>query len=143
MAKFRVRDNRGMLLFDTNITLGWRVVRDVSFAAGEAKVESGEWQRVYDAAMNHIGYQPMKGEKPIDEGIPSIHSCASISRSETEINAGLRGESHTAGMVEMERSRRIARGLMPEDKVERVVAKIRVWKKLGAKRGDIARVWPK
>jgi hypothetical protein len=33
--------------------------------------------------------------------------------------------------------------LLAEDELERVIAKVRVWKQVGAKKKDILRAWPK
>ncbi len=101
----------------------------VSGAQGEEMMAQGKWRDVYDEAGNHIGYQVIANYKS-DSEILSGSTSISITVRECELNAGLRGKSHTAGMSEEKRmSRRSASGkvLPPEDAVERARAKVKLW----------------
>ena len=150
MAKFRLRKNRTreFRLYAGNTTLGWRVVQHTSADIGERKVAAGVWQRVYESvSLRHIGYQPLGADRRTDEDLrqmPQTSVC--FTAVEMEIIAGAAfsgGRSRTYGKDELARTERIARGLAPEDEVERLVAKLHVWRQVTAKKKDILRVWPK
>lgn len=51
--------------------------------------------------------------------------------------------SHTAGRREVDRLSLELSGREPEDRIERTVAKVLVWRQVGGKRRDVLRVWPK
>jgi hypothetical protein len=152
MARPRIRSANQFLLFSGNTTLGWQVIQRVGFAEGERNAEAGVWQRVYDSIThNHIGYQPLNTPARQEQTAPSDRpSCAAISLHEMDVNAGLCGQSRTAGLPErmrIERSQRVhpqtGKYLAAEDAIERTVAKVCVWKQLGSKKRDILRVWPR
>ena len=67
-------------------------------------------------------------------------STAGIADWEMELNLA---RSRTRGLRELDRMKRIADGEAPEDEVERVQAKVRVYAVVGAARGDILRAWPR
>src|SRR5581483_2689764 len=127
MARPRIRSHHQLLVFSANMTLGWRVTRRIDFASGERQVERGELQRVFDEFHVHIGYQPVR-ELQTDRDLPSRQSSSSISVGEMEVNAGLDGFSRTEGLNEHRRVERMSRGLAPEDYIERVMEKVRLWK---------------
>ena len=131
-----------MLLFGATTTLGWRVVRMVSFAEGEKRAGRGSVRRVYDEVTNeHIGYQLVSShEQRGDRDLRSQPSTASISMREMQLNAE---RSRTVGLTEERRMERVALGLAPEDLVERVQCKVRVFPHIGAAKRDILRVWPR
>jgi hypothetical protein len=131
-------------LYPADVTLGWRVIRRVSQARGERKLALGEWREVHDEYGNLQGYQVLATFKT-DLDLPSGASSTSITVSECELNAGLRGKSRTYGLDEDERlSRRnqqTGKALPPEDAIERARAKVREWP---LAHGDRARrVYPK
>ena len=124
-------------------------MRKVPFAEGDQKVAEGLWREVYDELGNHVGYQ-MGFAATVSVVMPSRPSSTGIPRSEMELNAGsifAGGRSRTCGMPESKRLTRIHRetgkALPPEDRVERVQAKVRVWPDVEAQEKDILRVWPK
>jgi hypothetical protein len=133
-------------VYHSETVLGWRIIRKISFDAGESKVAQGVWRRVNDELGNHIGYQILSAAAHrVDLDLPSRPQPVSITAAQSELNAYTvftDGSSRTAGMTEERRMERAARGLDPEDEVERLQMKISVFKKLGAARGDIIRVWP-
>jgi hypothetical protein len=135
------RQSGKYLLYGANTTLGWRVVRTISFEEGERREAAGSLRRVNDSISgNHIGYQIVPtSERRGDRDLPSLSSTASISQREMEINAGEGGHSRTAGMTE---ERRLEQRV-PEDRIERVQAKVAVYAYVTGKSGSILEVWPK
>lgn len=143
MARPRVRTAHQLHVYATNTTLGWRVIRNVSFADGEKRVEEGTFRRIYDQLNVHVGYQPLVNPFG-DYGIRSEPSDTSITDAESQLNAGLEGKSQTAGLSEVDRELRIAGGKSPEDVLERATEKVRLWPFPAPGRGDRAiRVYPK
>jgi hypothetical protein len=140
-------------LYAAETTLGWRVVREVPLEQGLQKESAGAWRRVLDPITHELaGFQLISGKaERIDKDLSSIQSSSSISGpsrrdtpqklSEMEINAGQR--SSTVWLNEEEREERAAAGRPPEDRAERVQAKVAVYAHLGAAKGDILRVWPR
>ena len=119
-----------------------RIVGSLSFAAAERQVKEGKLQRVYDKRVL-IGYErippstaPRYREERNDETGEAVvqPSQASITAAEMDINAGTkfkRGRSRTSRFHPnaIERFNRVhaatGRILPPEDRVERVVEKVR------------------
>ena len=130
-------------LYPSETILGWRVIRKVSFAEGDLKVTLGAWREVYDEFYNHVGYQIGGGANSVV--MPSRPSPSGIVRREMEINA--LGVSRTARLNEDRRMSRVhhetGKALPPEDAVERIQAKVRVWPNVDAAAKDILRVWPR
>lgn len=96
-----------------------------------------------------LGYRVLGAEmRRVDADLRSMPSCAAISGpnpktrrpGEMEINCE---RSRTEGCPEGARLEMAADGLPPEDRVERVRAKVRVYAQVGAAKGDILRVWPR
>jgi len=149
MSRKRNHSSTQFSLYPAETLLGWRVIRNVSYAQGEEMVVQGKWREVYDEHGNHIGYQ-MRPSRSDDLEILSRSSSSGIVRSEMEINAGRvfsKGKSHTAGMSEARRmirtNRDTGKALPPEDRIERVTSKVRVWPDVEACANDILRVWPR
>jgi hypothetical protein len=122
MARPRIRNSNSLLIFSTNITLGWSVTQRTSYIAGEAKTERGEWRRVVDDHGELVGYQPVVHEvRPVPS---SDRSRCALQVPEMRANAGLMGRSRTARLSEEQRTIRLhpkSGRLMPEeDFVERV-----------------------
>lgn len=143
----RRRKGGAFNMYSSNYTLGWSVVGRTSFESGERQVQRGVWRRVNDAMGNHIGYQPIATtEMRGDADLPSIRTAASITLTEMEANAGqafCKGQSRTLGLPERLRDERAAAGRQPEDLLERTRRKIEVFARVGARKGDILRVWPR
>jgi hypothetical protein len=112
-------------LFASNNTLGYRVVRMISPEEGERRAATGAYKPIYHDLTNALlGYQLAKFETTRgDQEMQSQASTASISCAEMRTNAGLEGKSHTAGLPEDLRLER----KVPEDHVERVQEKVRVY----------------
>lgn len=130
-------------LYPSETSLGWRMIRMVSLIQGEARVLDRAWRRVIEfGSGEHIGYQICSWEMSRgDYEIPSTFSPAAISAEEMNLNAGTKfeeGKSHTRGLSEDRRRLR----LVPEDHIERVQQKIRVWPLVGSKVGDVLLAWP-
>lgn len=134
-------DRKRFLLFPSVVATGWRVVRRVSLERGLREEERGNWRRVLDqTGGNLIGFQMIEPEASRgDVEILSIRSMSAITFSDIMTNAGLRGASRTARMNDEQR----AMSRVPEDRVERIVAKVNVYPRISAAKGDILRVWPR
>src|SRR6185437_11077346 len=133
-------------VYPANTTLGWSIIRRVSFDKGESKVAAGVWRRVNDSTGNHIGYQMVGAAGRVDRDLPSRPQPVSITAEQSEKNAGaafVLGQSRTVGMSEERRMERVARKLDPEDAMERLQMKIAVFRHVGSAKGDILRVWPR
>lgn len=139
------RQRSKLLLYGANTTLGWRILRTIYPREGERGVERGTMRMVYDEINGHLlGYQVLgASEQRGDQDLPSMPSAASISFNEMQINAGTafeKGKSQTAGLPEHRRAERH----IPEDRVERVQQKVRMFeRRIGPAKGDVLRVWPK
>jgi hypothetical protein len=131
-----------LYLWGADTGRGWRVTRRATLDEGNKKVLLGKWREVHDqVTCELIGFQVIStAAARVDRDLESSdnHSAA-ISANEMNINAGCRGTSRTAGLSEDLRLER----KMPEDFIERTLQKIRVFPYVGARRGDILRVWPK
>jgi hypothetical protein len=111
-------------------------------------VAKGMCREVYDAQGNHIGFQFMPGHRD-DEVRLSMQSSSGLVPKDIVLNAGRafkNGKSKTAHLTEEQRVHRVhaktGKILPPEDAVEKVEAKVRVWPDLAGKKKDILRVWP-
>jgi hypothetical protein len=119
-----------------------QVICRVSLERAERLETRGVYRREYCPStgvllgFRVVGYEARK----IDSDLKSMPSTASISSSEMNLNVE---RSRTYGMREEERLSRIKSGRDPEDKVERVQAKVRVYAIVGPGKRDILRVWPK
>jgi hypothetical protein len=128
---------------------GWRVARLVSYEQAERKEDEGSWRRLNDPLTGAlIGFEIIAvNDTAGDEDVRSMRSSASISSSEMEVNAGARffrgDRSRTVGSSEDRRAELAAMGRAPEDRAERVQAKVAVYAHVGAAKGDILRVWPR
>jgi hypothetical protein len=112
---------------------GVRVIRQVSPAFAFEKVARGLWIELFDGYGSFIGVQVIAAVKS-DQDLQSGASSLTITAKEVMINAGCRGRSRTIGMCEEQRINRRADGpnddghaLPPEDRIERVLAKVRQW----------------
>lgn len=114
--------------------LGPRVIRTISYSAGEAMVKQRKAERVYDPRNDGklVGYLLLHGEpaKPpiMRESEPS---SAAFSRAEVEAIAGMRGDDHgrsrTANLPERIRVARTMKGRRDMDLVEAAYEKLRVY----------------
>ena len=150
MAKFRKQRNRDFKVYAEGSTAC--VIRHTSFQKGERLADLGLYVRVYDENTGeHCGYQIASSRLASGPGSSLEQpSSAAIRAHEMRKFAELNGRSRTAGMPEnkrLEREKQIdvhtGKYLLAEDELERVIAKVRVWKQIGAKKKDILRVWPK
>jgi hypothetical protein len=133
-----MRSRKTLMLYGANTTLGWRVVRMISPEEGERREATGSYRRVYDGMTNALlGFQIVGVEiQRGDEDLPTRRSSHSISSGENRTNAGLDGKSHTFGLAEDLRLER----KVPEDHVERVQEKVRVYPLLRDKASIVRRV---
>lgn len=136
-------------LFSSETILGWSVLKQVSAFKGEDMVALGIWREVYDEQNNHIGFQIMPGRQNEQVKL-SMQSSSGLVARDIVLNAGAvfrGGKSRTAGLTEDQRANRrhpkTNKLLAPEDAVEQVQAKVRVWPDLKDGKQDILRVWPK
>jgi hypothetical protein len=124
---------------------GFRVMTRVSLMHAELCERMGAWRREYDTGTGDllgfrvIGPEARKG----DVEIRSVQTTATISKAEIEMNIGMAGRSKTYGLCEMDRLERLKAGELPEDRIERTIAKVRVWPMVGAAKGDVVRAWPR
>lgn len=121
---------------------GDRIIRRTDLRTAELHEQAGAWRRDYDPRTGVLkGFRIIGVElRRVDSDLRSMHTTASISAAEMETNLG---SSRTYGLREDERLERIRQGKPPEDRVERVKAKVRVYAYVGASKGDILRVWPR
>lgn len=124
---------------------GYRRIAQTSLKEALLYEALGVWRREYDKTTGqHIGFRLVGAETDrVDGDLPHSFTSVAISKTEMEINAGGIRSSHTFRLTEPDRLARIKNGLPPEDAAERTLAKVRVYKRVGAARGDILRVWPK
>ena len=149
MAKFRKRKNREFCVYAEGSCAD--VIQRTSFERGERLVDGGVYSRVYDEHTGeHRAYQIASSRLESGPGSSLLQaSQATIKAGEIQKFAGLRGRSHTAGMPEhkrLEREKRVnihtGKYLLAEDDLERIAAKVCVWKTVGAKKRGILRAWP-
>lgn len=113
-------------LYSNNTTLGWSIVRRISYDRAESLVSNRRMRRVVDGFGAHLGYQ-MLGET--DKHLPSRgHSSCAITALESEANAGVFGPSLTIAMCEEKRIHRLhsktGKCLRAEDFIELAQAKV-------------------
>lgn len=119
-------------VYPAETALGWRVVRQIGFGDAAQKVTLGHARWIHYESGDLAGIQ-MLASFALDYELPAgSPTPATITVMESRMNAGEFGRSHTAGMTEPERLSRHARYddkaiLEPEDKIERAIAKVRIW----------------
>jgi len=121
---------------------GRKIVRRTSRADAEIREALGLWRREYDTMTGELlGFRIVGAEtNKVDSDLRSIQTSASISEGEMQMNVHC---SHTYGLRERDRLELIKAGEFPEDEVERVRAKVRVYPHVGSAKGDILVAWPK
>lgn len=121
---------------------GMQVMCRTSRDRAEQLEALGVYQREYCTATGALlGFRVIGVEsRKIDSDLKSMPSTVSISSSEMNLNCE---RSRTYGMREEQRLGRVKSGRPPEDKIERVKAKVRVYAIIGPAKQDILRVWPK
>jgi hypothetical protein len=121
---------------------GFRVIRAVSREKAEMLEAMGAWRREYDSSTGALlGFRVIGAEaKKMDSDLRSIETTSGIDDWEMELNVE---RSRTRGLSEMQRMELVKACAEPEDAIERVQAKVRVYAVIGAARGDILRVWPR
>ncbi len=135
----RCKGDRKFVLTDS---LGRKVIRRVTAVQAQPYLDSGAWRAERDESTGVliryclVSVDRAKG----DVALRTRPTCAAISRREMELNLG---RSRTAGMSGDAREKLAASGRAPEDDVERVQAKVRVWPHVSGGPGDILRVWPR
>lgn len=121
---------------------GFSVLTRVTLEQAQMREKMGIYRSEYDSSTgNLLGYRLIGQDlRKVDSDLRSTRSCPTITRVEMEMNLG---RSRTRGLSEQRRLERIGRGEVPEDAVERVQAKVRVYVHVTAVKGDILRVWPR
>lgn len=118
-----------------------RVIRRAPWDVAERMERLGIWRREYDCCTGAVAcYRlcaPEEGRGDAD--VLSQCSPTAISAPEMELNCS---RSQTRGLTEVRRLERAQCGKAPEDRVERVQAKVRVWAQVRPAKRDILRVWP-
>jgi hypothetical protein len=119
-----------------------RVIRFVNARQAAVNVATGKWREVfYEDDLMPAGYQPLEAPepKPISKAITGrtavidMALAATITLNELRMNSGEMGRSHTAGMAEWKRERRVRRAqeyrriVALEDAIERAQEKVRLW----------------
>lgn len=121
---------------------GYRIIQRTHRDRGQRFEALGVWRAEFDPSTGNllgwrvVGYEARK----IDSDLKSMPSTVSISSSEMNLNCE---HSRTYGMREEQRLSMVKSGRAPEDKIERVKAKVRVYAIIGPAKQDILRVWPK
>jgi hypothetical protein len=138
---------QGIMLFTPESAGACRVIRRVSHEEALEKEALGFWERVYDGCSGELMGFRLKARQEDDSSMQSQPTSAAIVASEMELNAFARvfrdAQSHTIRLKEEDRLSREKRGADAEDKAERTMAKVFVWPKVGAAKGDILRAWPR
>jgi hypothetical protein len=136
-------------LYAAETLLGWSVISWVKISKGSDMVALGIWREVYDEQNNHVGFQFMPGRQSEQEKL-SMQSSTGLVAKDIVLNAGRAfkgGKSRTSGLTENQRINRThgktGKLLPPEDAVELVEAKVRIYPELKDGKQDILRVWPK
>lgn len=121
---------------------GEQISRHVSREKALCLEQAGAVRREFCSVSGAlIGFRVVGLEnRRVDTELRTTHSSTSIDRREMICNIE---RSRTHGLPELERAARIANGQPPEDRAERVQAKVRVYAIIGASKGDILRVWPR
>ena len=121
---------------------GRKVIRWSTVADASIYEELGVWRREYDTQTGALdGFRLVGAEtNKVDSDLRSIPSVPAIDMASMELYVG---KSRTRGLREAERLKLIKNGEAPEDKIERVQAKVRVYRMVGAAKGDILIAWPR
>jgi hypothetical protein len=121
---------------------GQRVIQRTSARNAEIYEKAGIWRREYCTRTGMLlGFRVIGVEmRKVDADLRSIQSSVTISAAEMEQNLQ---HSRTEGMPERMRVELIANQQAPEDAVERIRMKIRVYPQVGAAKGDILKAWPR
>jgi len=124
---------------------GSKVIDRTTLEGAREYEQRGIWRREYDTQTGELRGFRVDGADVtrVDLDLPHMQTTVAISRTEMEVNAFGMRSSHTFRMTEPERLQQAKNGLPPEDMVERTIAKIRVYKLVGAARGDILKAWPR
>lgn len=135
MATVRKGDRSFLPVFPSE---GRKVIRRTTRLDAEKYEAQGLWCREYDTQSGElIGFRLVGAEvNKVDSDLQSTHTTAGISPSEMQLNVC---HSRTYGMREVDRLALIKNGDLPEDVVERTQAKVRVYRLVGAAKGDILR----
>lgn len=124
---------------------GRRVIQRTSEQNALIYEQLGVWRREYDNQTGElIGFRLIGAEvSKVDSDLQHCFTSVAISKTEMEVNAMGKRASHTFRLTEPDRLARIKNGLPPEDAAERTLAKVRVYRHVGAAKGDILRAWPR
>lgn len=107
MSRTRVRPSHAFLLFHENSTLGWTVIRSISFVIGEKLFTEARVRRVNDCNGKHMGYQYLRLQE-LD--LPSREKSAALTASEMlgyATRGWKGGGSRTKHMTELQRISRV------------------------------------
>jgi hypothetical protein len=123
--------NYDFVLYDSDISLGYRVNGRISFDCGERMELAGRAVRVYeDVSGKHVGWQKV-AERPKTGGAPADPTPELMCEAEMHLVAGQafvhsRSRTMRLHMNDPRRLTRVWNGklLPPEDDVERAVAKL-------------------
>jgi hypothetical protein len=132
---YHQKSTEKFILFAANTTLGWSVIRRVTFRFGEAKVAARKWRQIQDQFGTHIGYQPLVCVMPVPKAKEDLRDKlppTQLKAKDARLIAGLSGKSKTAGLSEGRRLKRHAKYdvdkiLAPEDAIERAQEKVKQW----------------
>lgn len=123
-------------LFQKGTLVGARVIRQVPMALALEKVAQRKWRRVFYEGGDLAGFQPypepqLQKPRSTRVGASLDGSAATITVTESRMNAGEFGESRTAGLPE-KRVKRIADGKVcrifgPQDSIELAIEKVKLW----------------
>lgn len=121
---------------------GFQVIRRETREHAELLVMQEMLRPEFDQRTGELlGYRVLGAElRKVDSDMRSMRSSITISAAEMELNCE---RSRTEKSSEAWRRKLEAKGFPPEDRVERVRAKVRVYAVIGGAKGDILRVWPK
>lgn len=122
--------DRSIYVYGADTSRGWRIVQVVTPESAYKKVMEGKCSELFDDLGNFLGVQILAAVKT-DQDLPSGTSTTTITARDVLYFVGGGGKSRTIGMSEDRRITRYSpvtcKALPPEDRVERVIAKVQQW----------------
>jgi hypothetical protein len=124
---------------------GRKVIDRTTLEHAEWMEKRGIWRRVYNTMTGELEAFRIDGAdtQRVDQDQRHIETTPTFSETEMERVAGCHGKSRTMRMREADRQDRAKHHELPEDEIERTIAKLRVYPLVGAAQGDILKAWPK
>jgi hypothetical protein len=123
---------------------GRRVIDRTTLERADFMERREIWRRVYNTKTGELEAFRIDGAdtEKFDQDLPHIETTPTFDETAIERVAGCRGKSRTFGRREFDRLQLIKDGELPEDEIERTIAKFRVYPYVGSAKGSILGAWP-